>query len=98
MALGYDGFSGIKDYRGAPDIFGRRFHFSRANVADGLAMAAVLCMGEGNEQQPLAIITDAPVKFCDRINRKELHIAIKDDMYRPLFSKLPKSKQNAGIY
>jgi len=90
VALGYAGFRGIKDYRGMPDIFHRKFKFSRVDVADSLAAAAVLMMGEGNEQQPLALIENPPVKFCDKINRKELHIDIKDDMYRPLFSKLLK--------
>lgn len=90
VALGYAGFRGVKDYRGKPDIFGRKFKFSRTDVADSIAAAAVLVMGEGNERQPLAIIKGAPVDFCDRVNRKELHIDIKEDMYRPLFSKLPK--------
>lgn len=89
VALGYAGFRGIKDYRGTPDIFGRKFKFSRTNVADGLAAAAVLVMGEGSERQPLAIIERAPIEFCDHVRRKELHIDIQDDMYRPLFSRLP---------
>lgn len=93
VALGYAGFRGVKDYRGMPDIFGRKFKFSRTDVADSLATAAVLVMGEGNERQPLAIVEGAPVEFCDRVNRKELHIDIKEDMYRPLFSKLPKLKR-----
>ncbi len=90
VALGYAGFRGVKDYRGTPDIFGRKFKFSRTDVADSLATAAVLVMGEGAEQQPLAIIKKTPIEFCDKIYRKELQIDIKDDMYRPLFSKLPK--------
>ena len=89
-ALGYVGFRGVKDYRGTPDIFGKKFVFSRTDVADSLATAAVLLMGEGNEQQPLALIENAPIEFCDRIDRKELHIDIQDDMYQPLFSKLLK--------
>lgn len=89
-ALGYAGFCGVKDYRGTPDIFGRKFKFSRTNVADSLATAAVLIMGEGNEQQPLAIIEKTPIEFCDKLHRKELHINIQEDMYRPLFSKLPR--------
>lgn len=88
VALGYAGFRGIKDYRGTSDIFGKKFKFSRTDIADSLATAAVLVMGEGNEQQPLAIIERAPIEFCDRIRRKELRINVKDDMYRPLFSKL----------
>lgn len=90
VALGYAGFCGIKDYRGKPDIFGRKFHFSRVDTADSLAAAAVLLMGEGREQQPLAIIEKAPIKFCDKIHRQELRIDIQDDMYRPLFLRLPR--------
>lgn len=90
VALGYAGFRGVKDYRGMPDIFGRKFKFSRTDVADSLATAAVLVMGEGNEQKPLAIITKVPIEFCHTIDRQELHIDIQDDMYRPLFSKFPK--------
>ncbi|MBI3638146.1 coenzyme F420-0:L-glutamate ligase [Candidatus Wolfebacteria bacterium] len=91
-AIGYAGFRGIKDYRGAPDIFGRKFKFSRTDIANSLAAAAVFTMGEGNEQQPVAIIEKAPVEFRDKIYRKELYISIKNDMYRPLFLKLFKSQ------
>jgi coenzyme F420-0:L-glutamate ligase len=87
VALGYAGFSGIRDYRGTSDIFGRKLTFSRTDVADSLATAAVLVMGEGNEQQPLAIIKNAPIEFCEKVDPNELHIDIEDDMYRPLFSR-----------
>lgn len=88
VALGYAGFRGVKDYRGTPDIFGRKLKFSRTDVADSLAAAAVLVMGEGNEQQPLALIEKTSVEFCDKTHRQELRIDIRDDMYRPLFAKL----------
>lgn len=91
VALGYAGFRGIKDYRGTADIFGRKFKFSRTNVADSLATAAVVVMGEGNEQRPLAIITQSPAEFCDTVHRQELRIDIHDDMYRPLFVRVRKS-------
>ncbi len=93
VTLGYAGFRGIKDYRGKPDIFGRKFKFSRTNIADGLAAAAVLVMGEGNERQPLAIIKNAPVEFSNVVRRGELRIDLDEDMYRPFFSKLPKSRR-----
>lgn len=88
QAIGYAGFAGIRDYRGKKDIFGRAFTMSRVDVADGLATAAVLEMGEGNEQRPLAVITDATVEFRERIDQDELKIDIADDMYRPLFEHL----------
>jgi len=88
VAIGYAGFQGVRDYRGRPDIFGRKLKMTRTDIADGLASAAVLCMGEGREKQPLALIEDAPVEFREKIKRSELHIALKDDMYLPLFKKI----------
>jgi F420-0:gamma-glutamyl ligase len=86
VALGYAGFKGLKNYIGTPDLFGKKFIFSTTNIADCLATAAVLTMGEGREQQPLAIITDAPIDFCKKIKPGELLIDIDKDMYMPLFS------------
>ncbi|MFZ1987775.1 MAG: coenzyme F420-0:L-glutamate ligase [Minisyncoccia bacterium] len=91
-ALGYAGFKGIKDYRKTPDIFGRFFHVSQANIADGLASSAVLAMGEGGEQQPLAVIEGAPVVFSNTTKQSELFIAVHDDLFIPYLSKLLKRK------
>src|SRR3990167_3275790 len=91
VALGYAGFKGLRDYRGKEDIFGRKLKFTQTDIADSLATAAVLMMGEGKEQKPLCVIEGAPVEFSDKVNRKELVIAPKDDMYRPLFGKVPKT-------
>lgn len=88
VALGYAGFRGLRNYRGTEDLFGRPFRFSQTNVADSLATAAVLLMGEGNEQQPLAVIQTSRVEFCEHMNRHELEIDLKDDMYTPLFHRL----------
>lgn len=88
VALGYAGFKGVRDYRGTPDLFGRELKLSRTDIADGLATAAVLEMGEGREQQPLAIIENATVEYVDKVDRTELHIDIGDDVYRPLFDNL----------
>jgi dihydrofolate synthase / folylpolyglutamate synthase len=56
VSLGYAGFKGIKNYEDTEDIFGRKFKFSKTDVADSLATAAVLMMGEGRERHPLAVI------------------------------------------
>ncbi len=92
VALGYAGFEGIRNYIGTKDIFGRKLKVSKTDIADSLAGAAVLCMGEGKERQPLAIINDAPVVFTDKVNRKELIIDPANDIYAPLFQNL---KSNA---
>jgi len=85
VALGYAGFKGIRDYRGKKDIFGRKLKMSRTDVADSLATAAVLEMGEGAEQKPLAVIENVALEFTNTTNRNELVIALTDDLYYPLF-------------
>lgn len=90
VALGYAGFKGIRNYIGKKDIFGRTLKFSRTDVADSLATSAVLCMGEGKEQQPLAFIIDAPVEFVKKVYKKELFIDPKEDLYLPLFGSILK--------
>jgi coenzyme F420-0:L-glutamate ligase len=67
FALAHCGFRPLRDYRGRRDLFGRHLRFSQTNVADALAAAAVLVMGEGAEQTPLAVITEVPeVRFAAR--------------------------------
>jgi len=92
VSLGYAGFKGIRDYRGERDIFGRVLKMSQTDIADSLATSAVLCMGEGKEQQPLALITDVPTEFVNKINRQELFIDPKNDLYLPLFGSILESK------
>ena len=88
IALSYAGFQGLKNYIGKKDIFDRVLKMSKTDIADSLATSAVLCMGEGKEQQPLALISNAPIEFLEKINKKELIINPKDDLYLPLFGKL----------
>ena len=93
VALGYAGFEGIKSYIGKKDIFGRIFRISKVDIADSLATSAVLCMGEGAEQQPLAVITDAPVSFIKKVNNKELIVNPKEDIYASLFTNFIKNEK-----
>ena len=84
IAVSYYGFRGLNDYRGTKDLYGRKLEVSTVNVADALATAAVLEMGEGKEQTPLALINDIPfVQFISRPDRT-LSIGIKEDLYGPL--------------
>ncbi len=91
VALAYRGFVGLKDYRGTKDLFGRKLVMEQANITDALAAAAVLTMGEGNEQTPLALITEtsgitfqstAPTKQ----ERSQFYVALEDDIFAPLFN------------
>lgn len=84
LALGYAGFRGVKDYEGTKDLFGRTFKFSSVNIADSLATAAMVTMGEGSERQPVSVIETAPVTFAEKVSKGEIKIHSKNDMYRPL--------------
>ncbi|MDE2038242.1 MAG: coenzyme F420-0:L-glutamate ligase [Patescibacteria group bacterium] len=89
LTTGFAGFEGVRDYRGMPDIFGRKLAFSRTNVADCLASAAVVEMGEAAEQQPLAVIEGATAAFTGaKMGRRSVSIPIEDDLYRPLLRPL----------
>jgi len=86
ISIAHSGFSALNDYRQKPDIFGRKLKVSQANVAEALAVSAVLLMGEGKEQTPLAVIEDVPfVKFQKRDptekELKSLRISLEEDVY-----------------
>lgn len=97
VAIAHSGFLALKDYVGKDDLFGRKFLFEKLNLADCLATTAVLVMGEGSEQTPLAIMEDVPtLEFQDRNpTQKELaqlKIDLKDDIYGSLLTNAPWEK------
>ena len=90
-AIAHSGFNALRNYIGKPDIFGRLMQAEKTNVSDSLAAAAVLEMGEGSEQQPLAIITDVgSIEFQERNPTEEelegLKISIGDDVFSSLLT------------
>ena len=89
VCLSYAGFIGVNDYIGKPDLFGYTMRVTKTNIADGLAAAAVVTMGETNEQTPLALISDVPfVHFDEHAPTKEelasWKISKEEDLYGPL--------------
>ncbi|MDO8591767.1 MAG: coenzyme F420-0:L-glutamate ligase [bacterium] len=92
IALAYSGFRPTNNYVGKADLFGRPFSYSKSGVATGLAAAAVLTMGEGIEQTPLAVISDVPfITFQDHDpTPQELDLFkisnVEDDLFAPFLS------------
>lgn len=90
-SVSHSGFRALNSYIGKPDIFGHHMRVEQANITDSLATAAVAVMGEGAEQQPLAVITDVPfVEFQKRNPSEEeleaLKIKLEDDVYASLLT------------
>ena len=93
FAIGYRGFDPLKNYVGKADIFGRSLVYTKVNVADALAAAAVLVMGEGDEQTPLAVVSDLDfVAFRERTTSpedvQEMRIDLDTDLYGPLLKRV----------
>ena len=92
ISLAHYGFVPLQDYRGKPDLFGRTLKITQKNIADGLAAAAVLVMGEGAESTPLAVIQNIPwIKFTFKPWRprkpfSSFKIKTSEDLYYPLIS------------
>lgn len=91
ISLAHSGFKELHDYRGRADLFGRPLRMTVSNVSSGLAAAAVVTMGEGDESTPLAVVADVPfVEFVatDPTDAElaELRIAMNDDLFAPLIA------------
>ncbi len=98
FALAWDGIDPLRDYRGTKDIFGRTIQVEMANLIDSLAAAAVLEMGEGNEQTPIAVIRNAKnIVLRNRSSKSDqLVVSPEDDIFAPLLWN-KKWKRGGGV-
>lgn len=90
-ALAHCGFEALNNHIGKPDLFGRPIKVTQVNVAEGLAAAAVVEMGERDEAQPFCLINQAQaVEFTQQPPTKQeleqLAIPLEDDVYGPLLT------------
>jgi coenzyme F420-0:L-glutamate ligase / coenzyme F420-1:gamma-L-glutamate ligase len=56
QALGVAGLPGVVDLRGDTDMYGRELRVSEIALADCIAAAASLVMGESGERRPVALV------------------------------------------
>jgi F420-0:gamma-glutamyl ligase len=94
VSLSHWGFNGLKDRVGQPDLFGRTLQLTKVNIVDAMAAAAVLMMGEGDEQTPIALISALPeglVTFHDSTDVDALRVKMENgefpsDLYWPFLA------------
>ncbi len=86
VALACSGFNALKDERGRRDLFGKPLKNTVRNLADMIASASQLLMGEANEKVPIVIVRGLNVEFgdynCDLAVEPEICI------YKPLLFQL----------
>ena len=56
IALGAAGLPAVIDWRGQPDLFGRKLEVTETGFADEIAAAASLVMGQADEATPIALV------------------------------------------
>ncbi len=81
--IGSAGISPFIDYRGSKDLFGYELRFKNVAIADELAGAAELVMGQGRERTPAALVRGLRrVRFQDRATSSGLVVSRREDLFR----------------
>ena len=88
IAIGWAGFEGVHDERGSEDLYGRPMKYTKIAVADNLASAANLEMGETDAGVPFVLVRDAKVTYTEKSARAEDYFIRPDEcIYRGLYNK-----------
>jgi len=83
FAIGLAGIDPFFDYRGTEDLFGYIMQVKFSAVADELASAAELVMGQGKEAIPVAIVKGLNrISFSEDSSSKDLIISEKEDLFK----------------
>jgi len=83
FAIGVAGISPFRDYRGQEDMFGYVLKVKNSAIADEIASAAELLMGQGNEAVPVVIIKNlSGFKTIEDASATELLISEQEDLFK----------------
>jgi coenzyme F420-0:L-glutamate ligase / coenzyme F420-1:gamma-L-glutamate ligase len=81
VAIGIAGLPGLQDLRGKPDLFGFTLRITQVGVADELAAAASLVMGQAAEGRPVIHVRGFPYSLREG-SLKELIRPKEQDLFR----------------
>lgn len=82
VAIGASGVAALADLRGAPDLFGRKLHSTEVAIADEIASAASLLMGQAGEGRPIVLARGLATARGDR-TAADLVRPKTIDLFRP---------------
>ena len=82
IAIGVAGIKPIRDRRGEKDLFGYVLRIKQTAIADELASAAELVIGQANEGVPVAIIRGYNYLKSDGAKATELIMPKEKDLFR----------------
>ena len=81
IAIGIAGMPGLQDLRGEPDLFGFSLRITQVGVADELAAAASLLMGQAAEGTPVVHVRGFPYSLRES-SLQELLRPKEQDLFR----------------
>ena len=82
IAVGAAGIKPIRDRRGEKDLFGYVLKIKQTAIADELASAAELVIGQADEGIPAAIIRGYNFKTQENVSASELTRSKEKDLFR----------------
>jgi len=83
FAIGIAGINPFKDYRGQKDLFDYVLKVKNAAIADEIACAAELVMGQGDEGIPVAIIKNVQrAELNGTFSAEDLNISREEDLFK----------------
>ena len=82
FAIGASNINSIKDERGKKDIFGSELKVTQIGIADELAAASSLIMGQANQKMPVVIIRGFSKNKKEISNAQVLIRDEQEDLFR----------------
>ena len=77
-AIGVAGLPGLLDLRGTPDLFGRMLRTTDLGLADEIAAAASLLMGQAGEGRPTVLVRGVPYERREGLAKELLRPKVLD--------------------
>jgi F420-0:gamma-glutamyl ligase len=88
IAIGWAGFEGVTDERGKKDLFKKKMHYTQMAVADCIASAANLLMGETDASIPFVIIRGLKAQWTLKsASANDYFVGADVCIYRSLYNK-----------
>jgi coenzyme F420-0:L-glutamate ligase / coenzyme F420-1:gamma-L-glutamate ligase len=80
VAIGLSGLPGVEDWRGRTDLFGYTLQHTEVGLADQIAAAATLLLGQAAESIPAVIVRGAPFERREG-SASEINRPIEMDLF-----------------
>jgi len=92
FALATSGFDAVMDERGKSDLFGKKMRITQRAIADGLASAAVVIMGETDEKIPAVLIKDVKIELTNQPSKSSTYFLPNECLFSSIYNEKIKNK------